>query len=204
MEKIVTKFGGTSLADAGQFKKVREIVLSDPRRKYVVASAPGKRFSDDIKVTDLLLKSYAVAKEGGDFEPTLLKIQARFQEIIDDLGMEFPLEKEIDILRKHLSDKPYEAYIASRGEYLNSRILAEYLGFTFVDPEWCVCFDNDGSLNLPMTKRAMKAALSPLNNAVVAGFYGKSCYGVQPRLNVSKIWNSNWGLQFGYEYLNLN
>ena len=74
MEKIVTKFGGTSLADARQFQKVRDIVLSDPRRKYVVASAPGKRFSDDIKVTDLLLKSYEIASEGGHFEPTLLAI----------------------------------------------------------------------------------------------------------------------------------
>lgn len=172
MEKIVTKFGGTSLADANQFKKVREIVLSDPRRKYVVASAPGKRFSDDIKVTDLLLKSYEIAKEGGDFEPTLLMIQARFQEIIDELGITFPLEKEIGILRDHLAGTPQQAYIASRGEYLNSRILAEYLGFTFVDPAWCILFDDDGSLNMRLTMRTMKAALYPLERVVVAGFYG--------------------------------
>lgn len=172
MEKIVTKFGGTSLADAGQFKKVRDIVLSDPRRRYVVASAPGKRFSEDIKVTDLLLKSYTLAKNREDFEGTLLAIQERFQGILDELEMDFPLEKEIEILRKHLSENPQEAYIASRGEYLNSRILAEYLGFTFVDPAWCILFEEDGTLNMKLTMRTMKAALYPLDKVVVAGFYG--------------------------------
>ncbi|MBQ0001733.1 MAG: aspartate kinase [Clostridiales bacterium] len=172
MEKIVTKFGGTSLADAGQFRKVRDIVLSDPRRKYVVASAPGKRFKDDIKVTDLLLKAYALASEGKDFEDTLLAIQNRFQEIIDDLGIQFPLEGEIETLRKHLKECPREAYVASRGEYLNSRILAAYLGYTFVDPAWCISFNEDGTLNMKLTMRTMKAALYPLERVVVAGFYG--------------------------------
>lgn len=172
METIVTKFGGTSLADAGQFKKVRDIVLSDPRRKYVVASAPGKRFSDDIKVTDLLLKSFDLASKGEDFEPTLLAIQKRFQEIIDELGLIFPLETEIDILRQHLAENPRMDYVASRGEYLNSRILAAYLGFTFVDPAWCILFNEDGTLNMKLTMRTMKASLYPLDRVVIAGFYG--------------------------------
>ena len=172
MEKIVTKFGGTSLADANQIKKVRDIVLSDSRRKYVVASAPGKRFAEDIKVTDLLLRSYTAADNGEDFEPALQAVQARFQEILDGLELSFPLEEEIAVLRNHLSHEPDVDYIASRGEYLNSRILAAFLGFTFVDPAWCISFDENGKLDQKMTMRMMRAALNPLDKVVVAGFYG--------------------------------
>lgn len=172
MEKVVAKFGGTSLADAGQFKKVRDIVLSDPRRRYVVASAPGKRFDNDIKVTDLLLECYDLAKAGKAYQSVLAAIEARFQEILDELKLSFPLEEEIRILDQHLSASPDRAYIASRGEYLNSRILADYLGYTFVDPAWCISFDEDGTLNMKMTMRTMKAALYPLERVVVAGFYG--------------------------------
>ena len=146
MEKIVTKFGGTSLADANQIRKVRDIVLADPRRKYVVASAPGKRFAEDIKVTDLLLRSYTAANNGEDFEPALQAVQARFQEILNGLELSFPLEEEIAVLRNHLANEPDVDYIASRGEYLNSRILAAFLGFTFVDPAWCISFDENGKL----------------------------------------------------------
>ncbi len=172
MKSIVTKFGGTSLADADQFRKVKDIVLSDPSRKYVVASAPGKRFPEDIKVTDLLLECYELASKGEDFSEVLAKIQARFREIIDDLGVSFALDKEIEILRENLADKPSKDYVASRGEYLNSRILAEFLGFTFVDPAWCILFEEDGTLNMKLTMRTMKAALYPLDKVVVAGFYG--------------------------------
>lgn len=172
MKKKVTKFGGTSLADANQFRKVRSIVLSDPARKYVVASAPGKRFSGDIKVTDMLIECYEFAAEGKDFEETLKKIQNRFEGIIDDLGIIFPLRKEIEIIREHLQTEPYIDYVASRGEYLNSRILAEYLGYTFVDPQWCILFNEDGKLNMKLTMRTMRAALFPLDSVVVAGFYG--------------------------------
>lgn len=172
MNRIVVKFGGTSLADAGQMRKVKDIIMADPRRAYVVASAPGKRFPNDIKVTDMLLGCYEMAKKGEDYECGLMEIQARFQSIIDDLEVEFPLEEEIAILRKHLKEDPQKEYVASRGEYLNSRILAAFLGFTFVDPAWCISFNEDGTLNQKMTMRMMKAALYPLEHAVVAGFYG--------------------------------
>lgn len=172
MEKIVAKFGGTSLADANQIKKVKDILLSDPRRRYVVASAPGKRFDGDIKVTDLLLDCYAKASSGQDFEPVLSKIEARFQEIIDGLEIEFDIKKEIGILRDHLKTDPQQEYTASRGEYLNSRIIASYLGYTFVDPAWCIAFEEDGKLNQALTMRMMRAALYPLDRVVVAGFYG--------------------------------
>lgn len=172
MSKIVVKFGGTSLADAGQMRKVRDIIMADPRRAFVVASAPGKRFSEDIKVTDMLLGCYEAASKGEDFESGLAAIEGRFQSIIDELEIEFPIKDEIEVLRKHLKEDPQREYVASRGEYLNSRILAAFLGFTFVDPAWCISFNDDGTLNQKMTMRMMKAALYPLEHAVVAGFYG--------------------------------
>ncbi len=172
MSTIVTKFGGTSLADAGQFKKIKNIIEANPDRRYVVASAPGKRFSDDIKVTDLLLRCYEHAACGEVFTTDFKAVQERFQNIIDELQIDFPLQEEMDIIRKNIEEDPQQEYIASRGEYLNSRILAAYLGFTFVDPAWCVCFNDNGELDELMTRRTMAASLRPLNHAVIAGFYG--------------------------------
>ncbi len=177
MSTIVAKFGGTSAADAGQFKKIREIVRSDPGRRFIVVSAPGKRFKDDIKVTDLLQKCYDEAAEGLSFEESLELVRRRFQEIINDLELSFPLDAEIGILRAHLQGSPFREYVISRGEYLCARIMAEYLGYTFVDPEWCICFDEDGRLNPALTRRMLGASLKPLQNAVIAGFYGADMAG---------------------------
>lgn len=177
MKTIVAKFGGSSLASASQFKKVRSIIMEDPARRIIIASAPGKRFAEDEKVTDLLLKCYEAATADRPFEAALEVVSRRFGEIIGELNLDFPLAQEIASLREHLQDSPDENYVLSRGEYLNSRILAAYLGFTFVDPEWCVCFDGNGRLDMPMTRRTMTAALRPLGNAVVAGFYGADMSG---------------------------
>ncbi|MBR3504359.1 MAG: aspartate kinase [Clostridia bacterium] len=177
MRTVVAKFGGTSLASAGQFRKIREIIDSDPDRRFIVASAPGKRFPEDIKVTDLLLRCYDAAAAGRDFEPDLALVQARYQDIISELGLDFSLEADIMALRERLRTDPQRDYAASRGEYLNARILAAYLGFTFVDPEWCVCFDENGALDAALTRRTMGAALRPLNRAVIAGFYGADMSG---------------------------
>lgn len=174
---IVAKFGGTSVADAGQFRKIRDIVTSDSDRRFIVVSAPGKRFSEDRKVTDLLLDCYEKAKDGLSFEEELEQIRMRFQVIIDGLGLEFPLEEEIKALDESLRTEPMKDYTASRGEYLTAKIMAEYLGFTFVDPAWCICFDEDGQLNGPMTSRTMRASLLPLKRAVIAGFYGADMNG---------------------------
>ncbi len=174
---IVTKFGGTSLADAGQFQKIKDILSADPDRRYVVASAPGKRFSDDIKVTDLLLSCYEKAASGENCDEDLAAVSARFGDILRDLQMEFPLEEEIEIIRDKIKEGAQREYLASRGEYLNSRILAAYLGFTFVDPEWCVCFNDEGELDELMTQKALSAALRPLDKAVIAGFYGSDYSG---------------------------
>lgn len=172
MEKIVAKFGGSSLADAEQFRKVRQIVLSDPRRKYVVVSAPGKRFPEDVKVTDLLLACYEKAVRGEDPAEELQAVEKRYRDIADQLEIGFPVAEEIGILREKLLSEPDKAYVASRGEYLNAKLLADYLGFTFVDPAWCVSFNEDGTLNMKLTMRTMRAALLPLDRVVLAGFYG--------------------------------
>ena len=144
MRTVIAKFGGTSLADAGQFRKVKAIIEQDPARRVIVASAPGKRFPEDIKVTDLLLACYEQAQRGEPFEETLGKIRKRFDEILTDLGIGFGLDAAIEELRAHLSKDPQMEYVMSRGEYINAQILALYLGFSFVDPEWCVCFDEIG------------------------------------------------------------
>ena len=178
METIVAKFGGTSLADAKQFRKVRDIILKDANRKYVIASAPGKRYPEDIKVTDLLLQCYENAVNGVNYGAILTDVRDRFHDIIVDLELEFPIDEEIEILRRHLMKHPDRDYMASRGEYLNSRILAEYLGFTFVAPAWCVTFDSNGNVDPVMTRRALAAALHPLDHAVIAGFYGADEDGV--------------------------
>ena len=174
---IVAKFGGTSVADSAQIRKVGEIIRSDPDRRFIVVSAPGKRFPDDIKVTDLLLKCYERASEGEPFTEYLEQIRLRFREIIEGLDIPFPLDEEIEQLRQTLMTAPERDFAASRGEYLTARIVAAFLGFTFVDPAWCVCFDEDGQLNVAMTGRTMRASLLPLQKAVIAGFYGADMNG---------------------------
>ena len=174
---VVAKFGGTSVADAAQIRKVSDIVRNNPERRFIVVSAPGKRYPEDIKVTDLLLNCYEKANAGESFAAELETIRLRFQEIITGLNITFPLDEEISTLEQSLRTEPMRDYTASRGEYLTAKILAKYLGFTFVDPAWCVCFDSDGQLNAAMTSRTMRASLLPLNRAVIAGFYGADMIG---------------------------
>ena len=169
---IVAKFGGTSLADAEQFRKVGRIVAEDFARRIVVVSAPGKRFPEDIKVTDLLIACYEAAAAGRDYSAALAQVGERFKGIISGLGLELSLEDDLAALAGHLRLSPSRDYVVSRGEYLSARVMAEYLGFTFVDPAWCICFDESGALDDAMTRRALTAALRPLKRAVVAGFYG--------------------------------
>ena len=127
------KFGGSSLADASQFKKVYEIIKSDPDRKYVVPSAPGKRDSEDIKVTDLLYKCYGEAKVGADFTDTLAVIKKRYDDIISELGLDLSLDSEFETIKNKLKTVTDADYAASRGEYLNGIVLAAYLGYEFLD-----------------------------------------------------------------------
>ena len=172
MNTITVKFGGTSLASAAQIEKAAAIIRSDPARRFVVASAPGKRTRDDIKVTDLLYRCYNEAVDGADFTDTLEKIRGRFQDIIRELGVAFDLDAEIQILREHLEHSPNADYMASRGEYLNSKIIAAYLGFPFVDAAEVIRFRADGVLDEGYTFRTLGARLIGMDQAVIPGFYG--------------------------------
>lgn len=132
MKKVV-KFGGSSLASAEQFKKVGDIIRSDVERKFVVPSAPGKRYDKDTKVTDMLYGCYALADADQDFCGELQNIKNRYLEIIDGLGLSLSLEEEFAVIEKMFREKAGSNYAASRGEYLNGIIMAEYLGYEFVD-----------------------------------------------------------------------
>ncbi len=172
MHKITVKFGGTSLANAEQIEKAASIIRADPARRYVVASAPGKRERGDTKVTDLLYRCYREAASGADYAGTLAQIERRFADIIKKLGVDFKLADEIASIRRRLELSPDADYMASRGEYLNSKILAAYLGFPFVDAAEIIRFRADGVLDATYTFRTLGARLSGMERAVIPGFYG--------------------------------
>ena len=172
MSLKVLKFGGSSLADAEHFRQVAEIVKSDPSRRYVVASAPGKRCSNDTKVTDLLYKCYELAYNEEDITDVFEEIKQRYNDIIADLGIELDLSEVFEKIRLSLLHSTGRDYIASRGEYLNAMVLAKYLGFNFFDAKKAVFFNEDGSFNSEKTNDAMRDALSRMDYAVIPGFYG--------------------------------
>ena len=171
MKKIV-KFGGSSLASAEQFKKVGDIIRADESRKYVVPSAPGKRFSGDTKVTDMLYKCYAAAENGERFVGLLDEIKARYDEIIEGLGLELALNDEFDVIRDNFANKAGKDYAASRGEYLNGIIMANYLGYDFIDAAEVVLFDENGQFDAVKTNDVMSKRLESSERAVIPGFYG--------------------------------
>lgn len=170
MKKVV-KFGGSSLASAEQFKKVGAIIRADGTRRYVVPSAPGKRFSEDTKVTDLLYACYGAANEE-IFQKVLAEIKSRYQEIIDGLELSLSLEEDFKILEENFRQQIGEEYAASRGEYLNGKIMADYLGFTFVDPAEMIRFDGNGQFDAEITEALVAKRLKDVTEAVVPGFYG--------------------------------
>lgn len=171
MKKVV-KFGGSSLASAEQFKKVGEIIRQDSARRYVVPSAPGKRFSGDTKVTDMLYNCYAAAVKEKKFVDLLEQIHERYQEIIDGLNLDLSLDEEFHIIQENFSKKIGRDYAASRGEYLNGIIMAAYLGFEFIDAAQVIRFNDDGSFNDEVTNMLLSERLANMENAVIPGFYG--------------------------------
>ncbi|MBP5163096.1 MAG: aspartate kinase [Spirochaetales bacterium] len=177
MKTTVLKFGGSSLADSSQFRKVAAIIRSHEGTNYVVASAPGKRSKDDKKVTDMLYSCYNLATSGNDFVAQLNAIKARFSSIASDLGVSFDVDAEFNVICSHLEGAPEKDYMASRGEYLNSKLLAEYLGYDFIDPALCIFFQPDGRLNTEKTNDALAHELTGKKRAVVAGFYGTGADG---------------------------
>lgn len=172
MRKKVVKFGGSSLASAEQFKKVGEIIRSDEGRRYVVPSAPGKRYSSDIKVTDMLYDCYQAVGDDGAFQEKLKKIQERYQEIIDGLGLSLSLDSQFEQIGEDFKNQKGLDYAASRGEYLNGILMAEYLGYTFVDPADHIFFDREGNLDGEKTDRSLAEKLEHIERAVIPGFYG--------------------------------
>ncbi len=177
MKKVV-KFGGSSLASAAQFEKVGEIIRADADRKYVVPSAPGKRYGKDTKVTDMLYAAYALAENEEDFSKELKSIADRYQEIIDGLKLELSLENEFKEITDHFRKKAGESYAASRGEYLNGIIMANYLGYEFIDAAEVVFFDKNGNFLPDKTNEILSKRLQGCENAVIPGFYGVRLDGV--------------------------
>ena len=171
MKKVV-KFGGSSLASAAQFKKVGDIIRADKQRAYVVPSAPGKRFNEDTKVTDMLYGCYALAEADKDFAKELEAIHDRYKEIIDGLKLDLSMDAEFAAIAENFKAKAGKDYAASRGEYLNGIIMAAYLGFEFVDAAKVIRFTDNGEFDAETTHEIMSKYLSQFSKAVVPGFYG--------------------------------
>ena len=172
MKKIVTKFGGSSLADAGQFAKVKAILAMDPARMYVVPSAPGRRFKDDDKVTDLLYRCHRQRSAGEDYQDTFDLIAARYMDIAEELGLHCDLGAALDEVNENIASGASADYCASRGEYLNGLLLADYLGWRFLDAAQAVKFDAQGVLDSEETNRVLGQLLADGVPTVVPGFYG--------------------------------
>ena len=168
----VTKFGGSSMADAGQYCKVRDIVFADPERRVVVVSAAGKRCGDDHKITDLLYLCYAHTQYGVACDPVFDIIRSRYLEIRDDLKVELDLESEFDALKKQLDKKTVtQDELVSRGEYFSAKLMAAFLGFQFVDAADWIRFNLDGTVDREATYAALRKLVHG-DGIVIPGFYG--------------------------------
>ena len=167
----VAKFGGSSMADAKQFEKVRDIVRADPARRVIVVSAAGKRDADDHKLTDLLYLCHAHLQYGVSCESIFQMICERYIAIRDECGLSVDIEAELDVLRQQLRSGISEEELVSRGEYFSALLMADYLGYSFLDAELWVRFRFDGTID----KEASYAALQRLaegRRVVIPGFYG--------------------------------
>ena len=171
MKKVV-KFGGSSLANAEQFQKVGKIVLAEEDRRYVIPSAPGRRFPNDTKVTDMLYECYHLAESGADFTGTLRHIRDRYEEIIQGLGLDLDLSSEFETIDQNFRSLAGVDYAASRGEYLNGLVMASFLGFEFVDAADVISFDEDGLFDDKRTDKKLGRRLENVEKAVIPGFYG--------------------------------
>ena len=172
----VAKFGGTSLADAAQIRKALAIVRSDPDRTYVVVSAPGKRHPGDTKITDLLYQ--LLSNRSGDYQPTLATIKERYGQIARDLGVELDLDSYFADIEAHLTTEPSPAYFASRGEFLNARLIAACLGWRFLDAAEVIRFSDAGVFQPDETEELLEDALHGAGQVVIPGFYGATAGGI--------------------------
>lgn len=173
MEKpVVVKFGGSSLANSEQFKKVKKIVESDKRRRFVVPSAPGKSYPDDTKVTDLLYILEDLFKLEQDYSKVLENIKNVYNGIAKGIGLKIDLDPYFNDILNELGQGASSEFIASRGEFLNGIILSKYLGFEFIDPKELIFFDIKGNFDADLTYKIAEKRLSKVENAVIPGFYG--------------------------------
>ena len=169
----VVKFGGSSMADAGQYRKIRDILLADPERKVVVVSAAGKRFKDDHKITDLLYLCHAHTQYGVDCSGIFEMISSRYIQIRNDLNIDLDLETEFADFKQRIDRKELNAdEIASRGEYFSAKLMAAYLGFQFIDSADWVKFNFDGTVDQEVTYEALQDKVVQGIGAVIPGFYG--------------------------------
>ena len=169
----VVKFGGSSMADAGQYRKIRDILMADPERKVVVVSAAGKRFSGDHKLTDLLYLCHAHVQYGVDCSGIFEMIASRYIDIRDDLGLDLQIEPELEALKKRIDAKEVtQEELVSRGEYFSAKLMAAYLGFQFVDAADWVKFNMDGTVNEEASYEALQHQVLTGYGAVIPGFYG--------------------------------
>lgn len=174
---IVCKFGGSSLAQGSQFRKVKEIVVADPRRRVIVPSAPGKRDKSDTKITDLLYVCQKNASVGADLSASFAPVEQRFLEIEAELGIDANMAKELQALKKALEAGSSEDFAASRGEYLNAKLLAKYLDARFVDPAEHLEITPQGQVSPSSYASLAEALASGPERCVMPGFYGKDSQG---------------------------
>lgn len=173
----VAKFGGSSVADAKQIEKIKNIVKGDGHIRYVVVSAPGKRFADDSKVTDLLYLCKTHIEHKIPYEQIFQVICDRYLEVETNLGVNVNTAGELEIIRKEIENGASADYIASRGEYLNARIIAAYLGYTFIDAKDIIRFSDKGKFLEDITNDSIVRVLEDVDNAVIPGFYGEKLDG---------------------------
>lgn len=169
---VVAKFGGSSLANAEQFRKVKNIVLQDSKRRYIVPSAPGKRHNKDYKITDLFYLCHAHVEHGISFNDVFSIIEDRYKEIVAELEVNIDIASYLQEVKEKIAEGTTADYAASRGEYLNGLILANYLGYEFVDAAEVILFDQYGCFDSESTRAAIRKKLSSVKRAVIPGFYG--------------------------------
>ena len=172
MQVKVVKFGGSSLADAEHFRQVAAIIKADPARRYVVPSAPGKRFKDDIKVTDMLYGCYEKIRNHESIDELYEQVKARYNGIIEELGLNFDISGELEYVKNAMLHSAGRDYAASRGEYLNGLILSKYLGYSFIDAENVIFFKENGAFDEEKTNKVLAEELTQYERAVIPGFYG--------------------------------
>jgi len=173
----VCKFGGTSMADANAIRQVKSIIDSDSSRKFIVVSAPGKRFKNDIKITDTLYRCYDEVVECGSCAKSFAIIRERFVEIVKDLGIDLDIESILDQTENQINEIKSAGFSASRGEYLSAIVVSAFLGVEFVDAAEIIRFDSHGKLNVDYTDDKVSSRLANSERAVIPGFYGKNFQG---------------------------